>query len=130
MPVELELAGHCVAAAAPAAQKDPIGHTTGELDSAAATGSVQFGVQIFKKVIEIRNGNKIPRLTMRYYNNRINDRQLNSSIFTWFDRTSNSPVILRENYLWNASVSFESAVKNELTTAFNKKVNFNNDNHD
>jgi hypothetical protein len=89
----------------------------GELDSAAATGSVQFGVQIFKKVIEIRNGNKIPRLTMRYYNNRINDRQLNSSIFMWFDRTSNSPVILRENDLWNASVSFESAAKNELTTA-------------
>jgi hypothetical protein len=89
----------------------------GELDSAAATGSVQFGVQIFKKVIEIRNGNRIPRLTMRYYNNRINDRQLNSSIFTWFDRTPNRPVILRENNLWNASVSFESAIKNELTTA-------------
>jgi hypothetical protein len=34
-PVVLELAGHGVAAEAPAAQKDPIGHTTGELDSAA-----------------------------------------------------------------------------------------------
>ena len=89
----------------------------GELQSAAATRSVQFGVQIFKKIIEIRNSKEIPRLTMRYYNNRINDRQLNTSILSWFDRTSNSPVILRENQLWNASVSFQAEIKNELTTA-------------
>ena len=89
----------------------------GELESSGQYGITQFGIQIYKKFIEVRNEQKIARLTMRYYNNRINDRMLNHTIFPWFDRTSNVPVVLTENRLWLATVSFESPIKSTETSA-------------
>ncbi|MGB1607631.1 MAG: hypothetical protein ACPIOQ_83665, partial [Promethearchaeia archaeon] len=89
----------------------------GELKSSGQYGITQFGVQIYKKFIEVRNQQKIVRLTMRYYNNRINDRMLDHAVFPWFDRTSNVPVVLTENRLWSTSVSFESPFRSTDTSA-------------
>ena len=97
--------------------RNPETGVDGELSSAGFFTTTQFGVQIFKKFIEVRNEQTIPRLTMRYFNNRMNDRLLNHTLLPWFDGTSNQAVILTPNRLWEASASFERQLKNEFTTA-------------
>jgi len=78
-----------------------------------------FSVQIYRKIIVTRNNQPISTFTLRFYNNRINDWRFNSTIYKWFDGTSDLPVILTENRLWNASVSFEPGrqIKREYTRA-------------
>ena len=103
--------------------RNPKTGVDGEMESAGRKQEVQYGVQIYKKFIEVRNEQKIPRLTMRYYNNRMNDRLLNHTTFRWFDGTSNEPVVIMPNRLWSGSMYFDAAIKSKLTTAvFNFKL--------
>jgi hypothetical protein len=58
-----------------------------------------------------------PSITQRYWNNRINDPSLNTTLAPWFACTNTRPVILGTNNFWGQAVQLEPSRTNADTTA-------------
>jgi len=70
-----------------------------------------FGVQIYKT--EVTNG--IPEIVLTHYNNRVNDPELNHTMQPWFTGTTNDPIEMTTNKIWDATAQFADARTNVVT---------------
>ncbi|EKX50123.1 hypothetical protein GUITHDRAFT_103937 [Guillardia theta CCMP2712] len=92
-------------------------YTPGEIPGALQQRKVQFGIQIFDATDELRGTTKVPSYKMKFYNNRINDPQLNRMTHYWFSRTGNTAVILTRNKLSYVNLSLSTPLSSQLTSA-------------
>eukprot|EP00960_Hanusia_phi_P049653 759688-Hanusia_phi.AAC.10 len=92
-------------------------YAPGALPGALQQKSVQFGLQIFLGTVEGTRRSYF----MKYYNNRINDPQLNQTTHYWFSRTGKTAVNLTSNVLSKVNLSLTSPLFSQRTSA---KISF------
>eukprot|EP00960_Hanusia_phi_P033195 750335-Hanusia_phi.AAC.2 len=88
-------------------------YNPGPMPGALQQKSVQFGLQIFLGTVEGTRRSYF----MKYYNNRINDPQLNQTTHYWFSRTGKTAVNLTMNVFSNVNLSFASPLYSQRTSA-------------
>ena len=95
------------------------GQIPSPMDSPPGTAGI-FGVQIYKT--QVVNG--ISEIMLTYYNNRVNDPKLNQTLQPWFSGTSNRPITLHVNKMWQASAEFFNVRTNSSTDLIFKMKTF------